>query len=77
MNPCPQCPFYGECSQSGLPDYLKRNILFMTTSFEEEEDLKTLVSILYQQEFKHLGVTTDDTLNILSPLADKCPYFAS
>jgi len=74
MSLCPQCRFHGECSQSGLPDYLVRNILFMTTSFEEEEDLRTLVTILYQEEFKHLGVTTDHTLDILTPLAKKCLY---
>lgn len=74
MSLCDQCDYHSECSRSGLPDHLIRNILFMTTSIENPTDMQYLVEALYGQEFRNLAVDREKALRILFPLAQTCPY---
>ena len=74
MSLCHQCVYYHECSQSGLPNDLVRNILFMATSIEERNDLLKLIGLLYDQELQKLSLDKETVLQQLYPLTRKCPY---
>lgn len=74
MSLCPQCHLHSECSKSGLPDQLIRNILFMSTSIEEKEDLQSLVTILYDEQLREYGTDSQEVLAVLNPIVPRCPY---
>lgn len=77
MSLCEQCDHHSECSRSGLPDQLIRNILFMTTSIDNPTDMQYLVEALYGQEFRDLAVDQETALRILAPMAQTCPYLTA
>ncbi len=74
MSLCPQCHYHVQCSQSGLPDHLVRNILFMATSLDDESDLLALTDLLYGEELRETGLEKERVIALLNPLIPKCPY---